>query len=161
LREDLSRDEAILLKHLQADCLLDKRRFTAAIETYDSILSSVEDSAAYANRGLAKWELKKYRAAVDDYSRAAAIDPNDVTVQRSLGELQNKLGCNAEAAKHLEKAVRLDPSSARSFCALGIAYYNLQSWVKAYRSLKRAAQLDPNSRIALLGIKKIEDHFEL
>jgi len=159
-RKDLSRAGFVLLSHFQADCLLDKRRFAAAVLVYDSILSSVNDATAYANRGLARWQLGNYRTALEDYLRAAALDPKDSIVQRSIGELQNKLGCSTGAAKHLERALRLDPSSARSLSALGVAYHNLNKWVKAYRALKRALEIDPHNRIALLGIRKMDQHLE-
>ena len=149
------------LKHLQAESFSDKRHFNEAIRVYDAILAPGEDATAYANRGLAYWELGEWESALNDYKKAVALDPNDPTVMRSIGEILNKLERYSEAVTFLHKAIDLDSASSRTFCALGIAYFNTGSWLEAYRALKKAADIEPGNKVAQLGIKKIEDHFEL
>ena len=149
------------LQHFCAECFSDKKHFKKAIRFYDVILASREDASAYANRALAYWELGEWASALYDYKRAAALDPKDPRVMRSIGELLNKLERYAEAATFLHKAIDLDSGSSRTFCALGIAYFNMGSWLKAYQALKKAVDIEPGNKMAQLGIKKIEDHFEL
>src|SRR4051794_7996954 len=69
----LSDRRMILLKHLLADCLLDKKNYRAAIRTYQDVLSLVEDPVAYANRGWAYWSLGLFKKALEDYSRAVVL----------------------------------------------------------------------------------------
>jgi tetratricopeptide (TPR) repeat protein len=157
-REDrISSNTVVLLKHIHAECLLDQRLFAEAISIYDSILSTVKDATAYANRGLGYWELQQYKRALSDYLAALRLDPKDAVAHRSAGELLNKLGKHAQAVKHLQKAIQLNPHCSRSFCALGISYYALRKWIKAYRVLKKAVELDPTNKIAQLGLRKMDN----
>src|SRR5665213_2286833 len=87
----LSSKTNTLLKHSHAECLLDQRLFVEAIAIYDSILIKVKDPIAYANRGLAYWELRQYKHALKDYRASLRLAPTDAIAQRSAGELLNKL----------------------------------------------------------------------
>src|SRR5258708_25366003 len=160
-RADISLKTAHLLKHIKAECLFDKKYFREAISVYDTILSEDEDPAAYANRGLAYWELKAYKKASGDYTKAVALRPNDAVALVSIGQLLTKRGEHAKSIPYLKRAVRLNPNSTRALCALGISYYNTKDWLQAQRALTRAVEIDPENHVAQLGKRKIEDHFGL
>lgn len=156
----VSRKTETILKHLLADCLLDELRFAEAVLTYNSILEKSKDATAYANRGLAYWELRQYEQALNDYLMAVSLSPRDMVAHRSAGELSNRLGHYSKAVEHLNKALKLDPDCSRTFSALGISYYNLKDWLKAYRALRKAVELDPTNQIARRGLRKLENHLK-
>jgi tetratricopeptide (TPR) repeat protein len=65
--------------------------YTKAIEL------NPNDSAAYNNRGVLNYELKKYKEAVDDCSRAIELKPTDAKAYYNRGNAKKKLKLCKEA----------------------------------------------------------------
>jgi tetratricopeptide (TPR) repeat protein len=160
-RADLGATTVKGLKHLQAECLHDQKKYKEAIAVYDDILRSVEDPTAYANKALAQWELGELECALINYQNSIKLNPADAVALRNVGELMNKREQFWEAIPYLNKSLDLEPNCPKTLCALGVAQFNLGNWTEAHRTLSRALTIDPENRIAKLGLRKIRDHFEL
>jgi tetratricopeptide (TPR) repeat protein len=152
----LSPENALLIRHLKADALHAVKRYSEAVDVYGEILTMERTDVAYANRGLAYWELCNYERALDDYLEAIRLNSRNAIALRGAGEMLVKLEKPYDAVSHLSAAIDVDPNYAKAFTALGIAYFHCKEWGKSYRALKRAVSLDPNDRIALKGIKELE-----
>jgi Tfp pilus assembly protein PilF len=91
-------------------------------------------------------------AAVSDYGKALAIQPNFTLLRRDFGMLQFEQKNYAEAANHLAKAVELGVKEAPIYNFLGISYSRTGRLQKAVESYRQALELDPNLAEAHLNL---------
>ena len=85
-----------------------------------------------------------HKAAITDYQKAIAIQPDFAPLRRDLGMLYFQEQNFAEAAVHLAKAVELGLSDARFYNFLGISYSRIGRLQKAAAAYHEALKLDPN-----------------
>ncbi len=70
------------------------KKYESSISLYDQALTYGELSKVYHYRAYAKWSLKDYRAALDDFNKAVALNPQEdnylgrATVLFDLGEVE-------------------------------------------------------------------------
>lgn len=148
------------LLFLKADVLHDLGRFRDAVNCYERILAEKPSDVAYANKGLAYWELKEYQAALDSYQESIKLNPSNAIAQLGIGEMHIKLGDPKAALPFIEKALKLNPDYQEAYTCSGIALYQLGLWSRAYKKLQKAIQLDPDDWQAKKGIKLIEKHLD-
>jgi arylsulfatase A-like enzyme/Flp pilus assembly protein TadD len=91
-------------------------------------------------------------AALADYRKAIAIQPNFSPGQRELGMALFQEKDYAGAAIHLEKAIALGLEDARLHNFLGICYSQTGRIAKAVREHQRAIELDPKLAEAHLNL---------
>ncbi|HEY7095842.1 MAG TPA: sulfatase-like hydrolase/transferase [Terriglobales bacterium] len=84
------------------------------------------------------------KAAVADYEKAIAIQPNFAPIRRDLGMLHFQDQNFAEAIRHLDKAVELGLREPMLFNFLGIAYSRTGQLAKAVQAYQQALTGDPN-----------------
>ncbi len=157
----LSPEAEIGLRYLRGDALHEAGKYPDAAAVYGEILATNPSDVAYGNRALAHWEMGEFQEALNDYLEAIRLNPLNIVALRGAGEMLNRLNRPLDAVRHLSAAVKLDPQYSAAYTALGVAYYNSEEWLEAYRALKRAVELDPEDKIAVMGLAKIERHFEL
>jgi protein involved in polysaccharide export with SLBB domain/Flp pilus assembly protein TadD len=75
--------------------------------------------------GLAHYESKKFKDAVDAFKRASRLKPGDADIHYNLGLAYYSSNQYKEAAKAYEQAVRLRPDWADAHFRLGWMYYVL------------------------------------
>lgn len=92
------------------------------------------------------------QAALDDYKRAIAIQPNFAPLQRDLGMTYFQSKDYANAATHLAKAAQLGLEEARLYNFLGISYDRTDHLQQAIESYEHALHLDNNSAEAHLNL---------
>ena len=66
---------------------------------------------AYNNRGSAKFNLKDYQGAIEDYDKAIELDPNYAKAYNNRGAAKGNLGDNQGAIKDYDKAIEIDPNA--------------------------------------------------
>src|SRR5690606_26616504 len=84
--------------------------------------------------------------AIDAWSRALALDPNDAEGQAALGTLRLELGLTATAIDPLRKAIELSPSDGEIAGKLGSALLSVGRADEALVELERAAALGLDAR---------------
>ena len=67
-------------------------------------------ASAYTNRGLVKYNLKEYIAAIADYNKAIELDPTFAPAYYNRGLIYRELGKEEEAKENFKKAQELDPT---------------------------------------------------
>lgn len=148
------------LQFLKADVLHDLQRFREAIACFDEILAAEISDIAYANKGLAHWELKEFKLALQSYLEAIRLNPANAIAQRGAAEMHIKLDAPKSALPFLNRALKLNPDYQEAYRCLGIAHFQLGSWGEAYKYLKKALQLDPKDGLAKRGLVLIDKHIE-
>lgn len=73
---------------------------------------------AYLTRGLASANRGDRTAALQDYDRALAIDPNYLEALQYRGALRVEMGANAEATADFRRVLALEPDNATAVAAL-------------------------------------------
>jgi Tfp pilus assembly protein PilF len=126
----------------QIDSQLDKRKHNAALND------------AY-NGGMTALEAKQYDQAVENFNKAAAIDPNQLAIWSHLAEAYMgmagaKTGADHDAAiaKALEaysKAIELKPDDASLHNNYGLALAKSGKFKEGLDELEKAAILEPAS----------------
>jgi Flp pilus assembly protein TadD len=84
---------------------------------------------------------RDYQAAVDNFKRAAARDPNNADMQNHLGYSYRKSGNLDMAFKHYNEALRLDPNHRGAHEYIGETWLLVNNLPKAEEHLARLDKL--------------------
>ena len=111
---------------------------------------SIELNPAYSNsysmRAETETLMKKYEAAVSDYTAAINLNPGDPQLWYNRGLLRLKrLNDSKGSISDASKALKLDPQFAAAFCLRGLAKLNLGDKKGACSDYRRAGNIDPDS----------------
>jgi len=105
LRLDPDHGEALLAK---ANTLFQCHRFLEARDFIASIRPRFPDDAALANlAGACEYSLGNWDRALEDYRRAAELEPDTPLYLGNLARVLERLGCNGEALQAYLQAARL------------------------------------------------------
>jgi tetratricopeptide (TPR) repeat protein len=127
-----------------ADSLRMAGEFTAAVSSYDMVLSIEPDCAqAYCNRGLALHELRLFGAAVESYDRAISLRPDDSVAHCNRGHALQALGQLDAALACYDKAIALAPDNTRAYLARASALRQAENLDGAVASYDQVIALDP------------------
>jgi Tfp pilus assembly protein PilF len=95
-------------------------------------MSSKESRAsAHLQMGAAYLEVGDNNSALAEFSKAEALDPNNVEVILSLGRTFYRRGDYAQAVERYQKVLALDPTRTEAHNNLGLAYMRLRDFTKA------------------------------
>lgn len=158
--DKLTRKTFRQLRFLKADVFHDLGKFLDAISCYEAIIAEEPSDVAYANKGLAHWELGEYPTALKCYIEAIRLNPANAIAQRGAAEMHIKLGSPKAAVPFLERALKLKPDYQEAYTCSGIAFYQIGSWAQADKMFQQALKLDPDDQLAKKGAKMIAKHFD-
>lgn len=91
--------------------------------------------------------------AIEAYSAALRLEPNQPGVRSNLGAAYVRLGKYDEAIEQYREALRIEPANAAARFNLGLAYYKaarLTDAIAAFEAVVKAAP-DNNAAVLLLG----------
>jgi tetratricopeptide (TPR) repeat protein len=100
--------------------------------------------------GLCYFEMGDYRMALERFSRAARLNPQQEDLVRILvyvGTCHNSLGEYEEALIPLERAKEAAGPVKEIYNALGFSYFQLKDYDSAIENLTRAVEIDPESAV--------------
>jgi tetratricopeptide (TPR) repeat protein len=103
---------------------MSENRFEEAIDAYqESIKANPKAIGPFFNMGLAYKKLKKYDHAAAAFSGALQLDPDNLDLHRSLGNIYNLMEQWGKAIEHLNLVVHRRQNDAEAHGNLGWAYY--------------------------------------
>ena len=102
----------------------------------------------YMSRGQLFIEKGDTLSAVDDFSRALAVDRFYAPARAGRGWLYLSMNNYANALPDLDEAIRLDPENASYYINRGLTRYNMNDLRGTLDDFDRSISLDPNSRLA-------------
>jgi hypothetical protein len=99
---------------------------TAEINIKQAAAFAPDDPYSLYVLGRLKFRQKKYDEAIDAFSRAAKLDPQDAQVQNFLGLALSEKGLRGPAETALRKAIQIDPGCADAHNNLAVVYVTQQ-----------------------------------
>ena len=130
----------------KGSALMSKNQFDAAIETYTRAIElSPNYAEAYVQRGLAKRARGDLQGSIQDYEKAAAIDPKSVVGNRFVAQAYSNRGfirMNAlevdSAIEDFTKAININPNEDGHYYRRGYARLIKEDLVEAANDLTKA-----------------------
>ncbi len=86
---------------------------------------------------------EKYDKAISEYTKAAALDPQNANTYENLAVVYAKINRMDEAIKTMRIAIQLRPTDADKYATLGIIYHANNESAKAIAQYVYAARLNP------------------
>ncbi|NXG15010.1 SGTB protein, partial [Grallaria varia] len=88
---------------------------------------------------------ENFGAAVDCYTRAIQLDPNNAVYYCNRAAAHSKLNNYREAIKDCESAIAIDPKYSKAYGRLGLALSSVNKYEEAVTSYQKALDLDPDN----------------
>jgi len=121
----------------------DRELFESGIECYDVSLKLKECAEAYINRGIAYAKLNKHEQAIEDFSKAIALNPNLAEAYSNRGLTYAELNKHERAIEDYDRAIALNTNFAEAYNNRGNAYAELNKYERAIEDYDRAIELKP------------------
>ncbi len=128
---------------------MDNNDFYGAIEDYNKSLILKKDAESYNNRGNAKYKLKNYAAAIEDYTLAIKTDTNYSLAYYNKAAAIEQLAPDWNmSVKLYTKAIQCDKNYMLAYSSRGLAKYHLNDLNGAMEDCNKAIQLDTTYYVA-------------
>uniref|UniRef100_A0A8B9Q166 Small glutamine-rich tetratricopeptide repeat-containing protein beta n=1 Tax=Apteryx owenii TaxID=8824 RepID=A0A8B9Q166_APTOW len=111
----------------------------------DSLPEDVEKADQLKDEGNNHMKEENYGAAVDCYTRAIELDPNNAVYYCNRAAAQSKLSNYSEAIKDCERAIAIDPKYSKAYGRMGLALTSVNKYEEAITSYQKALDLDPEN----------------
>lgn len=98
--------------------------------------------------GLAAELAGEYATALDEFSKAVALEPNEATLLQNRGSVYLMLGRYDEAVSDFDRAIALRADHADYYTNRGIAHRHLGHLTQALADYSKAIELTPNNPVA-------------
>ncbi|XP_026076788.1 small glutamine-rich tetratricopeptide repeat-containing protein alpha-like isoform X1 [Carassius auratus] len=118
-------------------------------KTNSSIGSPTEEQLAEAEHlktdGNDQMKVENYSAAVEFYSKAIQLNPQNAVYYCNRAAAYSKLGNYAGAVQDCERAIGIDPNYSKAYGRMGLALASLNKHSEAVSYYKKAMELDPDN----------------
>ena len=101
------------------------------------------DASSYDLRGVAHFHAFEFRAAMEDFSRAIELDPENVTALFHRGVVRVVRGRYDDAIQDFDRVIQLDPRHAAAYYNRGRLRYWKGDIEGAIADFEKAQALDP------------------
>ena len=122
-----------------------RKDYAQALASYDMAIKLDSQLAeAYNNRGIIKYELGQFEAAIEDYTQAIKIKSNYVDALNNRGNAYAAIEQFQNAEKDLQAALKLNSKFAAGHNNLGSVYLSKKNFNAAIEEYTQALELNPN-----------------
>jgi len=121
---------------------------TPPIQSQTPILSPEEklnQAEKHKMDGNNRLQEKQYSKAVESYSKAIELNPENPIYYSNRAAAYSHLGKHDEAIRDCQKSISLKPDYGKAYGRLGLAYFSLGKYKEACEQYKKALELEPNS----------------
>ena len=98
----------------------------------------------YFRRADNNYDLGRFEEAIEDYSKAIELDPDNPHAFNNRGCAYSGLGLYSEAIENLSIAIEMSPENAYSYNNRGCAYASLEDYPNAIADYNQAIKLNPD-----------------
>ncbi len=106
----------------------------------------------YQGRGIQFVKDGKLELALDQFHRAAAYDPLNISVVINIAYVLDKLGRYQEAIDELQAAEKIDSHNTMVYLNWGNSLINMKKYEEALEPLQKAVDLDPSNHLAYVNL---------
>jgi tetratricopeptide (TPR) repeat protein len=107
------------------------------------------NSDYYFNRAIFYQQSKSWDKALSNYSKAAALSPDNADIYNNMGVIYKELKKYDRAIEEFLRAVYLNPNYAKPYNNIGVVYYAKEEFSSAIRNYQKAIKIDPQNLEAL------------
>ena len=141
-----------------ADSAVEKGDMLEARKAVESALIIDKNNSEVLRRnGYLKIEFEAYDEAKESYEKILSLDEHDDAAHDSLANVLHKLGDDANALLHHQRAIELDPEYAPHYYNYANTLYDLGQKEEALENYKRAFELDGSLEEAKKMINELEE----
>ncbi|MFO7940873.1 MAG: tetratricopeptide repeat protein [Bacteroidales bacterium] len=149
------------LLYLDGKLDLQKGRIGRAIEQLSAALAKEQgnknlQSDIFLNRGAAYQKNLESDKALDDYSKAIELDPDNPNVYIYRGTLYFGNEDYTLAIEDFEKVILLDPNNPSAYYNLGMAYLKLEDTDKACKNFHKGCELGNKNACRMVIMNCVE-----
>ncbi|XP_048011838.1 small glutamine-rich tetratricopeptide repeat-containing protein alpha isoform X2 [Megalobrama amblycephala] len=90
-------------------------------------------------------KVENFSAAVEFYSKAIQLNPQNAVYYCNRAAAYSKLGNYAGAVQDCERAIGIDPNYSKAYGRMGLALASLNKYSEAVSYYKKALELDPDN----------------
>ena len=159
IKTPLSIEDVIRFNNVKVDDLTPT--LTIIINSVNGIRSVDLSASGYMRIETTDWEererLRPLYKAIEDYTQAIRINPNDADAYFYRGYYYAELGNHNQAIEDYSQAIRISPNNANAYNNRGFAYENLNNFVRARADYETALRLDPNNTLYRNNLDRIRD----
>ena len=98
----------------------------------------------YIRRGNRAYDEGRLQDAMDEYSKAIEIYPENAGAYYNRGYIYNDLGQHEKAIEDYDKAIELEPNLVKAYNNRGYVYNDLGQYEKAIKDYDKAIELEPS-----------------
>ncbi|KAM4052141.1 small glutamine-rich tetratricopeptide repeat-containing protein beta isoform 1-T2 [Anomaloglossus baeobatrachus] len=142
--EDVQLAAPVTLEEAFSQAHLQKEDCTPA----DSPLSAppaIEKAEQLKDEGNNYMKEQNYEAALDCYSQAIELDPNNAVYYCNRAAAHSQLGHHSDAISDCEKAISIDTKYSKAYGRMGRALAAMNKYKEAISSYHKALDLDPEN----------------
>lgn len=114
------------------DVLLINKNYEKALSEINSRIAKKPTPQLYLKKGMVYNNLQNYQEALNSFSEALLIDPDNLEILVEMAEGLSILGNNADAINYFEKAMVISPENLVIAGKLGRVYINQKDYVNGY-----------------------------
>jgi tetratricopeptide (TPR) repeat protein len=103
-----------------------------------------KEKRAHYNLGIHHWNKKEFAEAVDEYSKALALDPNYGSALNGLGYAYADMGNFEKAIEYFEKYAAVTPGDANPLDSLAEIYFQIGRLDDSRKKYQQAIDVQPN-----------------
>jgi tetratricopeptide (TPR) repeat protein len=135
-------------RRLRAEALIKLDRFAEAVQELNASLAADRDrhrasSIVYEARGLAHSKLGQHASAIEDYSQALELAPDQLAAYTRRGWAYVLVDAPRLALRDFGKVIQLDPKNGDAYNGRGYARALLGDYRAAVRDAEEALRLGP------------------
>jgi tetratricopeptide (TPR) repeat protein len=108
-----------------------------------AIPAAAIDAGYYNDRANKYYEKGRYDDAIEDYTRALQVNPNDPVAYYDRANAYYRKGQYDRAVEDYTKAVEINPQDEEAYFNRGLAYFSLGRFEEAAGDYSRAIEIDP------------------
>ena len=142
-----------------ADCLgISRSKMTAlrngrlknfTIDYLASLLGKLDPhielaSQGYLRQGIEAYHKGEYDCAIENFTKAIVLKPNDANVYNHRGVVYYYKGDYDHAIEDFTKTIELNPNNVETYLHRGLAYQSKGDYDRAIKDYTKAIELNPN-----------------